>query len=110
MPNSHTTIVDIIDMDALVSTNPSNKLLFNSTNRCSVLLLEFLCMLILHTIGGPSTLVEFINFKTSSFFFFANLTRLSKDSNSLHIVGMVSMGDNEIFPLMKCVNILNFIA
>jgi hypothetical protein len=52
-------------------------------------------------------LVKLIDFKPSSFFFFANLTRLSKDSNFLHIVRMVSMGDNEIFPFMKCVNILD---
>jgi hypothetical protein len=65
-------------------------------------------MLILRTTGGPSTLVKLIDFKPSSFFFFANLTRLSKNSNSHGIARMVSIGDNEIFPLMKCVNIFDF--
>jgi hypothetical protein len=53
-------------------------------------------------------LVKLTNFKPSSLFFFANLIKLSKDSNSHGIARMVSIGDNEIFPLMKCVNIFYF--
>jgi hypothetical protein len=65
-------------------------------------------MLILHTIGGPSTLVKLTNFKPSSFFFFANFTKLSRDSNFHGIAKTVSISDNEIFPLMKCINIFDF--
>jgi hypothetical protein len=65
-------------------------------------------MLILHIVSGPSTLVKLTDFKPSSLFLFANLARLSRDSNSFGIVRMVLIGDNEIFPLMKCENIFNF--
>ncbi len=54
--------------------------------------------------------VRLINFSPSSRFFHANLTRLSKDSNSLGIVKIVSMGDKEFFPLMKCVSIFDLIV
>ncbi len=92
-----------------MSISPSSKLLFNSTSKWSVLMRWFLCMSILCTTIGPSTLVKLTNFKPSSCFFFVNLIRLSRDSSFLSIAKIVSIGDNEIFPLMKCVSFLNFI-
>lgn len=93
-------------MDALVSTNPLTKWLFISRRRWRVLFQWFLWILILHTIVGPSTLVKLINFNPSLHYFFAKLTRFSKDPNSLGITKMVS---TKIFPLMKCVYILDLI-
>lgn len=43
------------------------------------------------------------NFKFSSYFLLASFTMLSKCFNSLGIEIIVSIGDNEILPLMKCV-------
>jgi len=93
-----------------MSTNPSTKWLFISTKRCSVLLRWFLWTLILFTMVGLSILVKLIDFSPSSCFFFANLIRFSKDFNFHGITKMVSMGDNEIFPFMKCINILDLVV
>lgn len=97
-------------MDAPVSINPSTKWLFISTKRCNVILRWFLWTLVLFTMVGLSTLVKLIDFSSSSCYFFANLIMLSKDLNIFGITKMVSMGDNEIFPFMKCINILDLVG
>jgi hypothetical protein len=91
----------IIDIEAPMLTKPSIKLLLISTRRCNVLLRWYLLMLILHMACDLSTLVWLTVFKPSSHYFLTNSAKVSNDFSSPSITNIVSIGDTEIFPLMK---------
>jgi hypothetical protein len=76
IPNSQTIPIDIVDMDALVSTDLLTKWLLIFTRRWKALLQWLLWTLILHIIFGPSTLVKLINFNPSSLFFFGQFNQV----------------------------------
>ncbi len=85
----------MIDMEALVSIKSSTFLSIRSgfcwckcCKNPSVLLI----------------MITLLNFKFSSYFLLASFTMFSKCFNSLGIEIIVSIGDNEILPLMRCVN------
>jgi hypothetical protein len=96
--------INITNVEAQMSINLSTKLLLISTKRCSAILQWFLLMLILHSECNHSTLIRLTNFSPSSYFFHVSLTKLSKNSNSLRITKIVSMGDKKIITSMKCVS------
>ncbi len=100
----------ITNIDTLISTKPSIYAWLIFIAKCNVLLQCVLLMLILLIVGITWTTVIWFFCPSTSFLLLVNLINPSKYSNSLGIMRMVFIRVMEIFPLMKCDGILDFIT
>ncbi len=109
MPNFLTIATTMMDVDAPVSTNPSTTQLFISTNKWKVLLQCVLLIQIFLNIRDVQTMDTWLFVFYVPPFHLTSFTRLSRCFSSPSIMKIISMGEREIFFLMKRERILYLI-